>query len=348
MAEQGDRLSVQPSRRLPFHGYAGIAIIIAAEILLFGGNQVIGRWFTAIVWTGYILFVDSMVYRLKGSSLVASGRVELVIIAVISIACWWLFEFYNSPRFWQSGPDIWWHYHDLEPNPYVRRAGYDWAFATIFPALFETAELIDAVLFKSRRPGRAITLSRPVLWLLIGAGTVSALVPLLVVSAYLVPLVWLAYILLLDPVNYLRGWPSITGDLAKGNFRRLASLLLAGLICGVLWEFWNYWAISKWTYTVPYLGSVKLFEMPVLGFLGFPPFAIECWAMYIFCRSLLGSRSGSSDRVALEDDAFETFWIATEAPSRSVAHTSAVVPSAVAASAVVASVEAGASPGALE
>ena len=54
-----------------------------------------------------------------------------------------------------------------------------------------------------------------------------------------------------------------------------------------MWEFFNYWAISKWTYTVPYFGSVKIFEMPVLGFLGFPPFAVECWAIYIFVRSLL-------------------------------------------------------------
>ena len=38
---------------------------------------------------------------------------------------------------------------------------------------------------------------------------------------------------------------------------------------------------------MPYFGGVKLFEMPVLGFLGFPPFAVECWAMYVFCRSLL-------------------------------------------------------------
>jgi len=65
------------------------------------------------------------------------------------------------------------------------------------------------------------------------------------------------------------------------------SLLAAGLVCGFLWEFFNYWAISKWTYTVPYLGNVKIFEMPVLGFLGFPPFAVECWVIYIFVRSLL-------------------------------------------------------------
>src|SRR5215831_19417710 len=251
MAEEMDLRSQQHSRRIPLYGYAGIAIIIVAEILLFGGNQLVGRWFTAIVWTGYILFVDSLVYRLKGSSLIASGRAELLIIAVISIAAWWLFEFYNSPRFWQPGPEIWWHYHNLEPNPFVRRAGYDWAFATIFPALFETSELIELTLFKRGGTGRAVALGRPAAYILIAAGGVAALIPLLVISAWLVPLVWLAYILMLDPLNYVRGWPSIASDVSRGKYGRLGSLLLGGLICGVLWEFWNYWAISKWTYTVP-------------------------------------------------------------------------------------------------
>jgi len=297
--------------RLPVHGYVGIAIIIGAEALLFGGNQVVGRWFTAIVWTGYILFVDSLVYRIKGASLIATNRAELLIMAVISIAGWWLFEFYNSPRFWQpGGPEIWWHYHNLEPNPFVRRAGYDWAFATIFPALFETADLIELTVFKHRRRGRVIKISRSTEYVIIGVGAVAAVVPLLIISPWLVPLVWLAYIFLLDPLNHLRGWPSLTGDLAVGNYRRLASLLLSGFICGLLWEFWNYWALSKWTYTVPYLGNIKLFEMPILGFLGFPPFAIECWAMYIFCRSLLGPS------VAVWDGAAAGFWPAAGAPDR--------------------------------
>jgi len=64
-------------------------------------------------------------------------------------------------------------------------------------------------------------------------------------------------------------------------------LCAAGLICGFLWEFFNYCAIAKWTYTVPYFGNIKIFEMPVLGFLGFPPFAVECWVIYIFVRSFL-------------------------------------------------------------
>jgi hypothetical protein len=35
--------------------------------------------------------------------------------------------------------------------------------------------------------------------------------------------------------------------------------------------------------------------MPVLGFLGFPPFAVECWVMYIFLRSLLQPATPSID-----------------------------------------------------
>jgi hypothetical protein len=60
--------------------------------------------------------------------------------------------------------------------------------------------------------------------------------------------------------------------------------------------------LTKWTYTVPYFGETKIFEMPVLGYLGFPPFAIECWAMYIFVRSLLspGARTAvNNDEIFL-------------------------------------------------
>src|SRR5437879_9623785 len=123
------------------HGHAGLLIIFLAEALLFSGNQFVGRWFTPIVWTGYILFIDALVYKLKGQSLLVNNRAEFLIIAVVSIASWWVFEFYNAPRCWRSALELWWHYHNLEPNPFLRRAGYDWAFATISPALFETAEL---------------------------------------------------------------------------------------------------------------------------------------------------------------------------------------------------------------
>lgn len=95
-----------------------------------------GQWFTPIVWTGYILFIDALVFRLNGRSLLTTERIEFLIISNISIAAWWLFELYNAPRFWRSNVELWWHYHNLEPNPYLRRFGYDWAFATIFRQCF--------------------------------------------------------------------------------------------------------------------------------------------------------------------------------------------------------------------
>lgn len=277
------------------HGYAGIAIVLGAEALLFGGNQLVGHWFTPIIWTGYILFIDALVYKLKGRSLLMSDRLEFLLIAVISIACWWLFEFYNAPRFWNSSLELWWHYHNLEPNLFLRRAGYDWAFATIFPAMFETAELLTVVLFKERSRSLTFKFPKPVLLLMILLGAIGALAPLIFPSEWSAPIVWLSLIFLLDPVNAWRGQPSITGDLSRGDWRRMLSLLAGGLVCGFLWEFWNFWALSKWTYTVPYFGNIKIFEMPVLGYLGFPPFAVECWVMYIFLRSLLRPALGEAD-----------------------------------------------------
>ena len=274
-------------KRFPPYGYVGILVIGLAEGLLFSGHQLVGHWFTPIVWTGYILFVDALVYKFTGRSLLMTDRLEFLMIAVFSIGVWWLFEFYNAPRFWISDLELWWHYHSLEQNPFLRRVGYDWAFATIFPLLFLTAELFAATLFKQKGRGLTINFSRPILIGLVMVGAAGATGPLLYPSAWFAPVIWLSFIFLFDPVNALRGQPSITNDLRHGDWRRLWSLLLSGLVCGVLWEFWNYWAISKWTYTVPFFGDVKIFEMPVLGFLGFPPFAVECWVMYIFLRSLL-------------------------------------------------------------
>jgi hypothetical protein len=63
-------------------------------------------------------------------------------------------------------------------------------------------------------------------------------------------------------------------------------LLLSGVACGFLWEFWNFWAGARWYYTIPILGHVKVFEMPVLGYLGFPPFAVECFTLLAFVKNV--------------------------------------------------------------
>jgi len=64
------------------------------------------------------------------------------------------------------------------------------------------------------------------------------------------------------------------------------ALLSAGLFLGFWWEFWNYPSLSRWIYTLPVLNFGKIFEMPVLGYLGFAPFALECAVMYSFLTAL--------------------------------------------------------------
>jgi hypothetical protein len=69
-------------------------------------------------------------------------------------------------------------------------------------------------------------------------------------------------------------------DVEVGRWDRVARLLIGGLAIGLLWETLNYWARGKWIYTVPLLEHIKLFEMPPLGFLGFPIFALSAWSLY--------------------------------------------------------------------
>lgn len=272
------------------HGWVGLFLIGAAEALLFAGSRAVGEWFTPVVWTGYILFVDALVHARTGRSYLTARRGELAWVAVASVGGWWLFELYNAPRFWRGGADLeglWWRYHNLEPSFPLRLAGYTWAFATIFPALFLTAEVLRASVFAPfacRRPLRLPPWAHAVS---IGLGALAAALPLIVVSRWLAPLVWVGYLFLLEPINYRRGAPSWLRETEAGDYRMLAALAGSGLICGVLWEFWNFWALSRWTYTVPYGGDWRLFEMPVLGYLGFPPFALEAFAMYNFLRSLV-------------------------------------------------------------
>ena len=109
-------------------------------------------------------------------------------------------------------------------------------------------------------------------------------IPIVYPSQWLAAPVWLGFILLLDPINASYGAESIRGDLRSGHPWRLVNLLIGGVVCGFLWEFWNFWAHSKWVYTVPVPPDIKIFEMPVAGYLGFPAFAVECFAMYVFAR----------------------------------------------------------------
>ena len=83
------------------HGWAGLGVIGAAAVFLLAGEPTVARWFTPIVWTGYVLFVDALAARFTGRSYLTNARVELPLLLIVSVGAWWLFEWYNAPRFWR-------------------------------------------------------------------------------------------------------------------------------------------------------------------------------------------------------------------------------------------------------
>src|SRR5262245_27563231 len=254
---------------------AGLAIMAVSETATLFGIEPFASWNTPIAWTGFILFADGIVWRARGQSWMRTSPREFAFLALASIPLWLVFEFFNL--YLDN-----WHYIWLPQNFLLRMFGYAWSFATIWPAIFEGADLLGVL--------RRSKISRPALPALsMFAGAAMLIVPLLVspqIARYLAAPVWLGFIFLLDPINDRLGWESISKDVRAAKYDRLTNLVLSGFLCGVLWEFWNYWAKAKWVYTVPIMENLKIFEMPVPGYLGFPAFALECFTMFVFVRGL--------------------------------------------------------------
>lgn len=264
--------------RLPLYGWIGVVVMVASEIAMLRHVEPFWSWHTPIAWTGYILLVDAWVFRRRGASWLMNARAEFAFLAVLSVPLWLVFEWYNT-YFIHN-----WHYINLPPDRALRYAGYAWSFATIWPAIFETGDLVASFRMQSAA-GETRT---PSVFGVTGvvamiAGAALLLWPIVWPSPYLAAPVWLGFILLLDPINRRLGAEALTRE-------RTLNLAWAGLICGVVWEFWNYWARTKWIYDVPILPALKIFEMPLPGYGGFPAFALECFTMYATVRLLLWRR----------------------------------------------------------
>jgi hypothetical protein len=271
-------------RRHPFplYGWLGIISLAAAEWTLFHGVRPVATYFTPIAWSAYILIADATVLALTGRSRLNDAPITIARMAFLSIPLWLIFEAYNFRL--QN-----WTYVGV-PRPWTfALVGYAWSFATITPAIFETADLVQALL--PTVPPQPWAISRTFENAMMVCGAACLVVPLVVpqrIGAYLFGLVWIGFLLLLDPVNRRLSLPSFRGDLSEGFSRRLYGFLLSGWICGWLWEFWNNWAGAKWHYTFPMFQQEKIFEMPAPGFLAFPFFALECFSMYVTAAWLAG------------------------------------------------------------
>jgi hypothetical protein len=261
-------------KTFPIHGVFGIVLLFLSEIFLFKKIDPFYSWFYFFAWWPYILTIDAIIYRLKGNSLIVNRTKEFFLMIPWSIFVWLIFEAANLSL--EN-----WYYINLPHSMVERWLGYGVAYGTVLPCLFETTELLESLgLFKNSKVKNKVLPSEGQNVLIL-FGTIC-LVSTVLIPKYFFPLIWVGFIFLLEPFNYRFGGRSLLKDLEKGTPKKIYLLLVAGLICGFLWEFWNFWAHSKWVYTVPFFEKMKGFEMPFLGFLGFPPFTVQAYIMYSF------------------------------------------------------------------
>jgi hypothetical protein len=247
------------------------AIFLVATAGMLRRVEPFSSWYYCFAWWSYIVFAEAWLHRRGGPSLLFSAPARFLKLLPWSVNIWLVFELYNL----RLGN---WGYLEVPAPLAIRWLGYTISFATVLPAIFTTSALIGhSGLVRTGRatPPRAL---RQRYRRLVVIGLAVLLLPL-IWPKYFFPLVWGGFILVLEPLNHRFHAPSLLRDWEQGSLQRFWQLLVAGACCGFLWEFWNFWAGAKWVYTIPYVHFFKIFEMPILGFLGFPPFAVQCYVM---------------------------------------------------------------------
>lgn len=214
------------------------------------------------------------VYALKNGRFLVMKK-SLFFMIIISAGFWCIFELINL-RIKN------WFYINLPEEMLERYLGYFLSYGTVIPAIYVTKEVIQPFIGKIKTkkiyfknyPNYAISI-----------GFFMLLLTLLF-PEFFFGLAWVFFGLILDGYNYKKGYRSFAGDLEMGNATDVISSMLGGLFCGILWEFWNNWAVTKWIYTVPFFEDIKIFEMPVLGYMGFMVFGLETIAFVNFLEGI--------------------------------------------------------------
>ncbi|MBD3267856.1 hypothetical protein GF373_14405 [bacterium] len=285
----------KPMDRVPWWSWFGLAVIIISQLLLIPQVEPIYTHFTLIVWWGLILFLDGLIRKRRGVSFLPDRPVLFLFLAIVSLFWWLVFEFYNC--YLEN-----WVYIGIPENLYHRYICYGLSFATITPAILLTYEFF--LTYWPLQGKHASSQPRKwTLWTWFLFGAVCVALPLLIpqreIRHYLFGFVWVGFVFLLEPVLYWAGGYSLLRLWANGYKRLVWLMFAAGIVCGLLWEFWNFWAGAKWLYVVPlanlqgipfyseYGGMLRYFEMPLLGFLGFLPFAWECLVLSYFSALIL-------------------------------------------------------------
>lgn len=271
----------------PAHGWLGVGLAALFWWVNWSLPGLRTHWAYFPLWLGYCLAVDGLVYLRRGTSLLTRSWHKYIGLFLVSAPVWWLFELINIRL--QN-----WHYDGAERfSPVVFSLWATLSFTTVIPAVFGSAELIASFAFVQRlpkgpvvRPDRRTTL----IFLLSG---IAMLVVMILKPRVFFPFAWISIYFVTEPLNIWLGNRNMARWTEVGDWRPIMALWLGVLLTAFFWEMWNYFAYPKWVYHVPWGQFWHIFEMPLLGYGGYLPFALELYAVYHLAVGLLGDKSSS-------------------------------------------------------
>ena len=281
---------------LPWWFYTGLAVNLFFWWLMWSHSELFGDlvyWSPIPICCGFIFVLDGIVYhRNNGVSLFSSKRKLLLISAIVSVGGWTYFAFYDYfvPVLgnWYY-PNVWSHT--------ILRIEFLVLYSTITPALFQWYLLLNTFpnLPARYKNGPKWKINGNVL-LLIGAILIGAMVLL----PY--PVFWVMWIgpfaMMTGMLLNLKIWNPFK-DIARGDWSAGVLIGVASLIHGFLVEFWNFgshfFAPDSPTnpnysvFKIPYVNVIHVFsEMSLVGYIGYIPFGILVWQVFIWSGKLFG------------------------------------------------------------
>lgn len=235
------------------------------------------------LWVGYIVVLNAASELLWGTSLMRKMGWRFGVLFALSIPLWWFFEYLNTIV------NNWHYLMQATPLQFAVQASLD--FSTVVPAVLSAAFLFRQFMPERGKARRARVAPALLYLCVLAAGAAFMLMP--VRPDLLFPFVWIAPLLVIDPLNYWLGFPSVLAYLAGGRWRTVFAMAIGTLFTGFWWEMWNFFSYPKWVYTVPYVGFWKVFEMPLLGYGGYLFFGLSVWSFAVLVLSLLGMRAAA-------------------------------------------------------
>ncbi len=261
-------------RRVPLHFWIGLGLVTLFWALNWSLPGLRTHWTFFPLWLGYALTVDGLVFMRKGNSLATRQPFGYAMLFFLSVPGWWLFELINlrAQNWFYLGAE------SFTPFEYALLASL--SFSTVMPAIFGTAELAGTFGWLQRmKSGLRLAPGKRGQIAFFVAGWVMLALLLLLPNVFF-PFLWISLYFILEPLNIWLKHPSLVDYTQKGDWRPVLALWLGALTCGFFWEFWNFYSYPKWIYRVPFVDFWRVFEMPLLGYGGYLPFALELYALF--------------------------------------------------------------------